>query len=127
MSVAPQDQLAAWFGSVQIGSHAYLTRTRQKNLLVETIPRLDSVVIKDLGAATPVTLTVRAWCRGGSLTSRQAVEQYMEELEENLSNESPATLTCSGRSYTNCYYYNISFDGKDEKWLYLTVTFYRTS
>ena len=85
------------------------------------------MVIKDLGAATPATFTVNAWCRGGGLTSRQAAEQYMNELEDDLSDESPDTLTVSGRSYTNCYFYDIGFDGKDDKWLYLTITFYRTS
>jgi len=127
MAITPQDQLAGWFGSVQIGSHAYLVRTRQKNILVEQIPRLDYVVIKDLGAGTPATFTVKAWCRGGNMTNRQTVEQYMNELEDDLSDASPDTLTVSGRSYTNCHFYDISFDGKDEKWLYLTITFYRSS
>ena len=127
MAITPQDQLAGWFGSVQVGSHAYLVRTRQKNILVEQIPRLDSVVIKDLGANTPATFSVRAWCRGGGLTSRQAAEQYMHELENDLSDASPATLSVSGRSYTNCYFYDISFNDMDEKWIYLTITFYRTS
>lgn len=91
---------------------------------MEMLPRLESVVIKDLGGSTAKTLVVNAWAL---LNTRQEVEQYLDELDIDLRQASAATLTVSGRSYTFCHYYNIAPSSDDQRWNYFTVTFFRSS